>query len=112
MEALVPFTYTFVAIVYSNENVIELAFSFSAADGSNVFVSDKIPIQSVEHSVRRYRNTGSTSFAHAQEGVIIVKQKFRGPAAHVTFSWVTILASNQIRLAYLLKKRGETEERS
>lgn len=60
--------------------------SFSAVNGSYVFIHSKITIQSIGYSTRGYRNTRSTSFTHAQKGVIIGKEKLRGPAVHIIFS--------------------------
>lgn len=56
-------------INYINRKIINWKY-FLAANGSYVFVSSKISIQSIRYSIRRYRNTGSTSFTHAQKSLI------------------------------------------
>jgi len=48
-------------------------FLFSAINGSKVFLSRKIFIQSIGHSTWRYRDTWGASLTHAQKGVTQAK---------------------------------------
>lgn len=47
-----------------------IIFSFSAVNGSKLFLSCKISIQSIRHSIGRHWGTWSASFVHAQKGIM------------------------------------------